>query len=63
MIITALLLGLLALAGGTHTAAYGINPVQHSEARGINPVQHSEAAATTTTASTPKPPNPVQHSE
>lgn len=52
MIITALLLGLLALAGGTHPAAYGINPVQHSE-----------AAATTTTASTPKPPNPVQHSE
>ena len=62
MLITALLLGLLAL-GGADVTAYGINPVQHSEARGINPVQHSERAETPTANSTTKPPNPVQHSE
>lgn len=62
MLITALLLGLLALTGDAAVTANGINPVQHSEAKGINPVQHSERAETPTTNAT-KPPNPVQHSE
>ena len=48
---TLLLLAALALGGGTTIT------------QGINPVQHSEGKTTSTTTSTPKPPNPVQHSE